>query len=223
MIPVSLPIAEERSGIGATLETPTSARWIELLASAERPVIVAGGGVLRARTSTDLVRFAELLQVPVDCGLASGGRISNDHPLYLGMAGLGAALQSAPAARGRRHAGLGCRLTRRRRGTTRPTHHAVEHVDIDPIARSFPRPPDLTVTADARSSCGRRMSASSAGPSSMPRGSQAAGTRDPPGRMGDRLDRPSTRLVDGSGRPSRPGHHYPPRSAPRRRVLTTGR
>ena len=38
---------------------------IELLASAERPVILAGGGVLRARTSTELLRFAELLQVPV--------------------------------------------------------------------------------------------------------------------------------------------------------------
>ena len=63
---------------------------IELLASAERPVILAGGGILRARTSTDLLRFAELLQVPVIAAWRRADVISNDHPLYLGMAGLGA-------------------------------------------------------------------------------------------------------------------------------------
>ena len=64
---------------------------IELLASARRPVIVAGGGILRARTSTELLRFAELLQVPVVAAWRRPDVISNDHPLYLGMAGLGAA------------------------------------------------------------------------------------------------------------------------------------
>ena len=38
---------------------------LQLLAGAERPVILAGAGVLRARTSNDLVRLAELLRVPV--------------------------------------------------------------------------------------------------------------------------------------------------------------
>ncbi|MEP6638382.1 MAG: thiamine pyrophosphate-dependent enzyme [Chloroflexota bacterium] len=64
---------------------------IELLASARRPVILAGGGVLRARTSTELLRFAELLQVPVIAAWRRADVISNDHPLYLGMAGFGAA------------------------------------------------------------------------------------------------------------------------------------
>ena len=64
---------------------------IEFLASARRPVILAGAGVLRARTSTELTRFAELLQVPVIAGWRRGDIISNDHALYLGMAGFGAA------------------------------------------------------------------------------------------------------------------------------------
>ena len=64
---------------------------IELLASAQRPVILAGAGILRARTSTELTRFAELLQVPVIADWRRPDVISNDHPLYLGMAGLGAA------------------------------------------------------------------------------------------------------------------------------------
>ena len=62
---------------------------IELLASAQRPVILAGAGILRARTSTELTRFAELLQVPVIAAWRRADVISNDHPLYLGMAGLG--------------------------------------------------------------------------------------------------------------------------------------
>ena len=64
---------------------------IEFLASAQRPVILAGGGVLRARTSTELLRFAELLHVPIIAAWRRADVISNDHPLYLGMAGFGAA------------------------------------------------------------------------------------------------------------------------------------
>ena len=64
---------------------------IELLASARRPVILAGAGILRARTSTELTRFAELLQVPIIASWRRADVISNDHALYLGMAGLGAA------------------------------------------------------------------------------------------------------------------------------------
>jgi acetolactate synthase-1/2/3 large subunit len=63
---------------------------LQLLASARRPVILAGGGVLRARTSNDLLRLAELLRVPVVGAWRRGDVISNDHPLYLGMAGYGA-------------------------------------------------------------------------------------------------------------------------------------
>ena len=68
----------------------------------ERPVILAGAGVLRARTSTELTRFAELLQVPVIAAWRRADVISNDHPLYLGMAGLGAAAVGPRAARRRR-------------------------------------------------------------------------------------------------------------------------
>lgn len=62
---------------------------LHLLAAAERPVILAGAGVLRARCSNDLVRFAELLHVPVIASWRRGDVIPNEHPLYLGMAGYG--------------------------------------------------------------------------------------------------------------------------------------
>ena len=65
---------------------------LHLLASAERPVILAGAGVLRARCSNDLVRFAELLHVPVVAAWRRGDVIPNDHPLYLGMSGYGSSV-----------------------------------------------------------------------------------------------------------------------------------
>lgn len=144
-----------------TPERPAAARpadadirgVIELLASAERPVILAGGGVLRARTSTDLLRFAELLQVPIIASWRRPDVVSNDHSLYLGMAGLSA----APSVRDRLAVAdamlvIGCRLSEPTSWDdaipTASTRWA--HVDIDPRRAPGQRPPDLTVAVDAR-------------------------------------------------------------------------
>ncbi|HYK94361.1 MAG TPA: thiamine pyrophosphate-dependent enzyme [Candidatus Dormibacteraeota bacterium] len=127
---------------------------LQLLACAERPVILAGAGVLRARTSNDLVRLAELLRVPVVASWRRGDVISNDHPLFLGMTGYG-----SPSVVKERLAGadamlvIGCRL-----GEITTFDWTVPgpgtrwaHVDIAPgmVAPDLP-PAALTVTADAR-------------------------------------------------------------------------
>lgn len=125
---------------------------IELLASARRPVILAGGGILRARTSTELLRFAELLQVPVIAAWRRADVISNDHPLYLGMAGLGA----APSVRERLVQAdamlvIGCRLnepTSYEDAVPAPTTRWA-HVDVVP-GTTHGSPAGLTVAADAR-------------------------------------------------------------------------
>ena len=96
-IPEDLLDEELPAGTGLDTSRPAPPRpdaddvgaVLRLLAAAERPVILAGAGVLRARTSTDLVKLAELLRVPVIAGWRRGDVISNDHPLYLGMAGYG--------------------------------------------------------------------------------------------------------------------------------------
>ena len=59
-----------------------------LLEAAERPVIVAGGGVINADACALLVRFAELTGVPVIPTLMGWGAIPDDHPLMAGMCGL---------------------------------------------------------------------------------------------------------------------------------------
>ncbi|MBI2763543.1 MAG: hypothetical protein HYX54_07330 [Chloroflexi bacterium] len=127
---------------------------LHLLAGAERPVILAGGGILRARTSNDLVRLAELLRVPVIGAWRRGDVISNDHPLFLGMTGYG-----APATvRERLGAAdamlvIGCRLGEVASfGWTIPAEGTRwAHVDLAP-GRPSPtlRPPDIAVEADAK-------------------------------------------------------------------------
>ena len=111
---------------------------LQFLATAERPVILAGGGVLRARTSTDLVRLAELLRVPVIAGWRRGDVISNDHPLYLGMAGYGSpAVVRERLERADALLVLGCRLSEITSfGYRIPADgQRLDHVDVEPLAR----------------------------------------------------------------------------------------
>ena len=59
-----------------------------MLASAEHPLIVAGGGIINADASELLVELAEILNVPVVPTLMGWGTIPDDHRLAAGMVGL---------------------------------------------------------------------------------------------------------------------------------------
>ena len=61
---------------------------LEMLMTAERPLIVSGGGVINADASALLVEFAELTGVPVIPTLMGWGTIPDNHPLMAGMVGL---------------------------------------------------------------------------------------------------------------------------------------
>ena len=58
------------------------------LAAAERPVIVAGGGVIASEAWTELVELAEKRSIPVATSLNGKGAIAADHPLSVGTCGL---------------------------------------------------------------------------------------------------------------------------------------
>jgi acetolactate synthase-1/2/3 large subunit len=57
------------------------------LARAERPVIVAGGGVTASQAEPEVVKLAELLSIPVATSLNAKGTIRDDHPLSVGVVG----------------------------------------------------------------------------------------------------------------------------------------
>ena len=58
-----------------------------ILSQAERPVIVAGGGVTASGAEPELVRLAEMLNIPVATGLNAKGSIPENHPLSVGVVG----------------------------------------------------------------------------------------------------------------------------------------
>jgi len=57
------------------------------LQSAERPVIVAGGGVRASGAAAELVALAEALQIPVATSLNGKDSVPGNHPLSVGVVG----------------------------------------------------------------------------------------------------------------------------------------
>ncbi|MDQ3809445.1 MAG: thiamine pyrophosphate-binding protein, partial [Chloroflexota bacterium] len=63
---------------------------LRLLRSAQRPLMILGGGVLAARASDAYVRLAETEEIPATAAWRRPDVFPNDHRLFLGHGGLGA-------------------------------------------------------------------------------------------------------------------------------------
>ena len=68
-------------------EPASIARALEVIKGAERPIIVAGGGVRTSGANAELVAFAEKLQIPVATSMNGKESIPGDHPLSVGVVG----------------------------------------------------------------------------------------------------------------------------------------
>jgi tartronate-semialdehyde synthase len=128
-------------------------RALDLLAAAERPLIVAGGGVINADAAALLTEFAELTGVPVIPTLMGWGAIPDDHPLMAGMAGLQTAHRygNATMLASDFVLGIGNRWANRHTGglDTYTAGRTFVHIDIEPtqIGRVFA--PDYGIVSDA--------------------------------------------------------------------------
>jgi len=68
---------------------PQELDWAaKLLVEAKRPIIIAGGGVIAASASNELVALSELLMAPTANTLMGKGAFPNDHQLSLGLCGM---------------------------------------------------------------------------------------------------------------------------------------
>ena len=129
-------------------------RAMAMLAVAERPLIIAGGGVINADASDLLVEFAETTGVPVIPTLMGWGSIPDDHPLMAGMVGLQTSHRygNATFLRSDFALGIGNRWANRHTGglDTYTAGRKFVHVDIEPtqIGRVFA--PDYGIVSDAR-------------------------------------------------------------------------
>lgn len=127
---------------------------LTMLNDAERPLIVAGGGIINADASALLVEFAELTGVPVIPTLMGWGTIPDDHPLMVGMVGLQTAHRygNATLLASDFVLGLGNRWANRHTGSIEVYTQGRKfvHVDIEPtqIGRVFG--PDYGIVSDAK-------------------------------------------------------------------------
>jgi tartronate-semialdehyde synthase len=132
---------------------PQAEKALAMLAEAERPLIVAGGGIINADASDLLVEFAEITGVPVIPTLMGWGAIPDDHPLMAGMAGLQTSHRGGNATMLASDfvLGIGNRWANRHTGSveTYTRGRKFVHVDIEPtqIGRVFG--PDYGIVSDA--------------------------------------------------------------------------
>lgn len=129
-------------------------RALEMLLGAEQPILMMGGGVIRADAAEEFVRLAEYLQIPVIPTYMAMGGIPADHPLYAGLVGI----QTATRAGNKLFLesdlvlSIGNRFADRHTGTldvyTRGRKFI--HVDIEPTQLGRVFPPDLGIVSDAK-------------------------------------------------------------------------
>ena len=126
----------------------------DMLCKAERPLIVAGGGIINADACDLLVELAELTGVPVIPTLMGWGSIPDDHPLMAGMVGLQTSHRygNATMLASDFVMGIGNRWANRHTGSTEVycKDRTFVHVDIEPtqIGRVFT--PDYGIVSDAK-------------------------------------------------------------------------
>ncbi|MFH9663138.1 glyoxylate carboligase [Streptomyces sp. NPDC017248] len=128
---------------------------LTFLLASERPVIVAGGGVIGADAAGLLVEFAELTQTPVVPTLMGWGALPDDHELNAGMVGVQTSHRygNANFLESDFVLGIGNRWANRHTGYKLDVYRegrTFVHVDIEPtqIGRIFP--PDYGVVSDAK-------------------------------------------------------------------------
>jgi tartronate-semialdehyde synthase len=128
-------------------------RALDLLIAAQRPVLIAGGGIINAEASEQLVELAELTQTPVIPTLMGWGTIPDDHPLNAGMMGLQTQTRygNATFLASDFVLGIGNRWANRQTGSVDvyTKGRTFVHIDIEPtqIGRVFS--PDLGIVSDA--------------------------------------------------------------------------
>jgi len=164
---IDLPVDVQTAEIEFDLETYeplpvykpcASRRQVEkamaMLKESERPLIVAGGGIINADASDLLVEFAETTGVPVIPTLMGWGCIPDDHELMAGMVGLQTSHRygNATFLKSDFVLGIGNRWANRHTGTIESYTKGRKfvHVDIEPtqIGRVFN--PDFGIVSDAK-------------------------------------------------------------------------
>ncbi len=124
---------------------------VDVILSAERPIVYAGGGIVAAGAEAQLRSLAETLGLPVVTTLMARGAFPDSHPNHIGMPGMHGhwsavtALQKADLL-----IALGTRFDDRVTGKLEAfaPHAKVVHVDIDPAEIGKNKAVDVPIVGD---------------------------------------------------------------------------
>ncbi|MDQ2085153.1 biosynthetic-type acetolactate synthase large subunit [Herbivorax sp. ANBcel31] len=128
-------------------------RVVEAISEAKKPLICAGGGIIRAGASKELVEFAEKCNIPVTTTLMGIGSIPYDNPLNLGMLGShGVHVANHAVHNADLLIIMGARVGDRAVGSPSQVENKAKivHIDIDPAEIGKNIKVEIPVTGDVK-------------------------------------------------------------------------
>lgn len=128
-------------------------RLMNLLQEAEKPLILAGGGIVAAGGEKELRKFVEKYQIPTVCTLLGLGLLPHDDPNFLGMGGMhGTYAANIAMMETDCLINIGSRFDDRL--ACSPADFApdakVVHIDVDPVEIGKIIPADIPIVGDAK-------------------------------------------------------------------------
>ncbi len=128
-------------------------RAAKLIGEAERPVIIAGGGIISSQAYDELKELAEKAQIPVVSTLLGISSFPQDHILSFGMIGMhGVAYANLAVQNADLIIAIGMRFGDRATASTKEfaPHARIIHIDIDPAELGKNVSVDVPIVGDVR-------------------------------------------------------------------------
>ncbi|MCS7281008.1 MAG: biosynthetic-type acetolactate synthase large subunit [Desulfobacterota bacterium] len=128
-------------------------RALRLIAQSKRPILYTGGGIISSSASAELVKFAEMLSIPVTSTLMGLGGFPGTHPLFLGMLGMhGTYAANMAITESDVIIAIGARFDDRATGKIDEfaPKAKIIHIDIDPTSISKNIKVDIPIVGDSK-------------------------------------------------------------------------
>ena len=146
-----LPSDQYRAYGKPSVDAETAKKALDLIKNAEKPLIVTGGGIMRAEAWNELQEFAEYLQIPVLTSIMGVGNISNKSKCSIGASIAGPALKAIAEADV--VLALGCKFAYDLAHGEEPfwkDSQKMIQVDIDPAIIGRAKPITLGIVSDCK-------------------------------------------------------------------------
>lgn len=126
---------------------------VEMMKSAKRPILYAGGGIIASSSEEELRAIAEMLQIPVVTTLMGKAGFPTSHPLNLGHVGMhGSKFANFAVTNCDLLIAVGARFSDRVTGKLADfaPDAKVIHIDVDPAEIGKNRIPQIPIVGDAK-------------------------------------------------------------------------